>query len=70
MLSGDDVMVYPLHDDVVYFDLKFFNKIKGLKFTSSVETYVASGLPIIVSSRLGGGFTKVWFLVAPREKDE
>ncbi len=66
MLSSDDVVVYPLKDDIFRFNLKFFNKFGKIKLTSSAEMYISGQMPIILSSRLGGGGLRIWFLLAPR----
>ncbi len=66
MLSSDDLMVYPLKDDIFKFSLKFFNKLGKLKFNNTVEMYICGEYPIIVSTRLGGGGVRTWFLLAPR----
>ncbi len=66
MLSSDDIMVYPLQNDTFKFNLKFLNKLGKLKLNNVVDTYISGTLPIIFSSRIGGGGAQMWYLLAPR----
>ena len=70
MLSSDDVVVYPLKDDVFKFNLKFFNKFGKVKLNNSAEMYICGSMPIVLSSKLGGGGIRVWYLVAPLIDDD
>lgn len=66
MLSSDDIMVYPLRNDTFKFNLKFLNKLGKFKLNNVVDAYVSGSLPIIFSSRMGGGGAQMWYLLAPR----
>ncbi|MDD3474404.1 MAG: hypothetical protein PHP08_00690 [Candidatus Dojkabacteria bacterium] len=70
MLSGEDIVVYPLKDDVFKFSLKFFNKFGKLKLNNSVEMYICGQMPIVLLSKLGGGGVRIWFLLAPRTDND
>lgn len=69
-LSGDDIVVCPLHDDVFKFSLKFFNKFGKMKTTNTVEMFVKGDYPIVLNTKIGNGSIKVWFLLAPRIDDQ
>ncbi len=69
MLSGEDIMVYPLREDKVVFSLAFLNKIGKLKLTFVASMYICTDKPIIIETRLGIGKCIVHFLIAPRIED-
>ena len=68
-LSGEDLLVYPINEENVEFDLKLLNKFGLLKQTFTTNLYShGDKLPFIFESRLGGGKILVYYLIAPRVK--
>lgn len=77
VLSGEDVMVYPIEDDRVRFMLDYIIKFGKLKLTYNVAMYlcgekigISNSLPIILESRFGGGRITCSYLIAPRVDED
>lgn len=72
MLSGEDVMVYPIREEIFDADLDFIVKYGLLKSTYTTGLYTnGNNLPLIIENKLGGlGKITNYYLIAPRVKTE
>lgn len=71
VLSGEDILVYPMESDLLKFNLEYFNKLGKLKMTFNVAMYICgnkagNSLPLVVETRFGGGRIIMNYLIAPR----
>lgn len=66
-LSGDDIIVYPIDEDMTDCNIEYFNKFGKLKTTYTTTLYIyKSKLPIIFENRMGEGKILVRYVIAPR----
>ena len=70
VLSGEDILVYPIREDEVRFNLEFFNKFGKLKLTYAVILYISGGMPLVLETKLGGGKVVIHYLIAPRVDED
>lgn len=67
LISGNDVIVYPLRSDKILVNTMFLKKFNKLKFTYQVTIYFSSsGLPLMLETRLGAGKIFIYFGIALR----
>lgn len=70
LLSGEDVLVYPMTDDELECSIEYFSKFNKLKLTHPISLYCNSNMPLMFETKLGGGNIKLYFVIAPRNKPQ
>lgn len=70
LLSGEDVLVYPITEDEFECSIEYFSKFNKLKLGHPVNMYCNSNLPLLLETKLGGGDIKLYFVIAPRNKPQ
>lgn len=70
LLSGEDVLVYPITEDEIECNIEYFCKFNKLKLSHPVSIYCNSNMPLMFETKLGGGNIKLYFVIAPRNKPQ
>lgn len=70
LLSGEDVLVYPISEDKIELNIEYFKKFNKLKLSYPVSLYCKGTMPLVFETKLGGGSIKLYFVVAPRVSTE
>jgi hypothetical protein len=66
LLSGEDLMVYPMRPEVLEMKVEYFKIFGKLELGYPVKLYCCESMPLVFETKLGGGGIRVYFIVAPR----
>lgn len=66
LLSGEDILVYPMKSEVLEMKIEYFKKFSKLELSYPVNLYCNREMPLIFETKLGGGGIRLYFIVAPR----
>lgn len=70
LLTGEDVLVYPITEDEFEYNIEYFSKFNKLKLGHPVSIYCNSNMPLMFETKLGGGNIKLYFVIAPRNRPQ
>lgn len=70
LLTGEDVLVYPITEDEFGYNIEYFSKFNKLKLGHPVSIYCNSNMPLMFETKLGGGNIKLYFVIAPRNRPQ
>lgn len=68
ILNGEDIIISPLKDDNLSFELGYLTKLNKLRTILSYNSslYVNKNLPILFESKFGGNKIVLYYVIAPR----
>jgi hypothetical protein len=66
LLSGEDILVYPIRPETLEMKVEYFKKFSKLELSFPVNLYCNNLMPLVFETKLGGGGIRLYFIVAPR----
>ena len=69
-MYGDDIIVRGTKEVSIELSLDFLTKFNKLKLMNNVILHVNSSLPFILETKFGAGRIKLYYMIAPRSKEE